>query len=162
VIVLKTGKIDPPESTAYNMVMTERGIDLTGIWQGLYSYPSYLEPVFFVATIIGHGTSFSGTTHEAQSGRSGAPLTVFASLSGSRDGSSITFTKSYDGTGGWEHAIAYAGTLSADSTEIEGEWTYPGSWSGQFLMMRGIGTSETIARRTYRARERRKNIVLVK
>jgi hypothetical protein len=139
--------------------MNSKSMDLTGVWQGLYTYPSTLDPVFFVATIIMHGKAFSGTTHEAQIAQSGAPLTAFAMLEGTRDGTNITFTKSYDGTGGWNHALRYAGELSADGSEIEGEWFYPASWSGKFLMMRGTGASEQTTRSAFKARQKPKTKV---
>ncbi len=122
---------------------------LTGVWHGLYSYPAELEPVYFVATLIDAGTSFHGMTHEATIGREGAPLTAFASIAGARDGSAVDFLKTYDGQGGLDHSIAYAGLMSGDGTEIEGNWRIPGNWSGRFLMIRFPGATESAARRMF-------------
>lgn len=122
---------------------------LTGVWHGLYSYPAYQQPVFFVATLIASGPSFSGTTHEAAIGQTGAPLTLFANLSGSQAGTSVEFLKTYDGTGGWTHSVNYAGELNADLSEIEGTWTIASQWSGRFLMIRSKGISEEVVRRAY-------------
>jgi hypothetical protein len=122
---------------------------LTGIWHGLYSYPAYLEPVYFVATLISSGRGFSGTTHEAVTGRSGAPLMLFASLAGSQAGYSVTFSKTYDGSGGWCHTVGYDGILNATATEIEGRWTLPNAWSGRFLMIRAAGADETAVRKAF-------------
>ncbi len=124
-------------------------IDLTGIWHGLYSYPEYLDPVFFLATLIGHGDHFSGTIHEAQVGQSGAPLTIFAGVDGSVTNSHISFKKTYDGSGGWSHALMYHGQLSEDRSEIEGLWVFPDSWTGRFMMIRGTGLSESVVRTAY-------------
>ena len=48
--------------------MTERGRageqNLTGVWNGLYTYPSD-RSTSFVATLIDSGGSLSGTTHES-------------------------------------------------------------------------------------------------
>jgi hypothetical protein len=123
--------------------------NLTGLWHGLYSYPAYLEPVFFVATLYTSGQSFSGTTHEAFIGRKGAPLTLYATVSGGQSGGEISFAKTYDGTHGWKHNVAYEGELSADGSEIEGRWTIPGNWSGRFLMIRSAGMSEQVIREAY-------------
>ncbi len=123
--------------------------DLTGIWHGLYSYPEYLEPVFFVATLISHGHHFSGTTHEAQMGQRGSPLTVFAAVDGVLDANQVSFKKTYDGSGGWSHALMYHGQLSEDRTEIEGLWVFPDSWTGRFMMIRGTGLSESVVREAY-------------
>jgi hypothetical protein len=51
---------------------------LTGVWQGLYSYMAFREPVYFVATVIQSGTMLTGTVQEAEIGRNGAPLNLFA------------------------------------------------------------------------------------
>ncbi len=122
---------------------------LTGVWHGLYSYPQYLEPVFFMATLVSHGGHFSGTTHEAQVGMPGAPLTAFASVDGVVDGEQASFKKTYDGTGGWSHSLMYFGMLNGDRNEIVGKWVFPNSWSGRFMMIRSTGLSETVVRKAY-------------
>jgi hypothetical protein len=127
-------------------VTTER--TLTGVWHGLYSYPSYLEPVYFVATVIQHGQSFSGSTHEAQFGEMAAPLVLFASLSGERANTEVSFIKTYDGSAGWSHSVIYQGNLNGVD-EIEGIWSLPDNWSGRFLMMRGSQATEAEIRRAY-------------
>jgi hypothetical protein len=123
--------------------------NLTGIWHGLYSYPRFEQPVYFVATLISFANSFSGTTHEAVEGRSGAPLQLFASLEGVRDGTTVTFTKRYDGSHGWTHKVEYEGDLSADALEIEGTWSIPCDWTGRFLMIRNPGATEKAVRNVF-------------
>jgi hypothetical protein len=122
---------------------------LTGVWHGLYNYEIHPEPVFFMATLIAHGDHFSGTTHEAVVGRSGAPLTLFAAVDGVLDEGHVSFKKSYDGSNGWLHSVMYFGTLSADQNEIEGHWVLPSGWTGRFMMIRGTGMSESVVRREY-------------
>ena len=129
--------------------MPQPNQSLTGAWQGLYSYPAYREPVYFVATLIQAGAMLSGIIQEAEVGRSGAPLKLMAYVSGSRAGSAIAFAKTYDGRGGWEHAVQYDGTLNGDATEIEGRWEIKNDWSGRFLMIRSPGATEAVARRIY-------------
>ncbi len=120
---------------------------MTGLWHGLYSYPARLRPVFFVATLISHGSGFSGRTQEAAVGAEGAPLALGAAVAGRATGGTVEFTKTYEGA--WQHAVRYAGRLSADRTEIEGAWTIPGVWSGRFLMMRGEKAEEAELRRAW-------------
>ncbi len=122
---------------------------LTGIWHGLYSYPRYLDPVYFVATLVSHGSGFSGSIHEAIAGKSGAPLKLFASVEGTSDGTAVSFTKRYDGGNDWSHAVNYNGLLNAEALEIEGEWNISGNWSGRFLMIRNPGTTESVIRREF-------------
>jgi hypothetical protein len=120
-----------------------------GIWHGLYSYPRYFEPVYFVATLVSFGSGFSGTTHEALIGARGAPLKAFATVDGAREGDYVSFLKSYDGSGGMRHSVNYGGTLRADENEIDGAWSIAGSWSGRFLMIRNRGASEAAVRKVY-------------
>jgi hypothetical protein len=122
---------------------------LTGIWHGLYSYAAYREPVYFVATLIDAGSFVSGTTHESEIGETGAPLTLFAAIEGSKAGKAVNFTKTYDGSGGWEHAVAYEGRLNTDATEIEGMWHIGTKASGRFLMIRSRGATEEVARQRF-------------
>jgi hypothetical protein len=122
---------------------------LTGIWHGLYSYPEYLEPVFFVATLISHAAHFSGSTHEAIAGRKGAPLQVFAEVNGTVDGQHVSFKKRYDGSSGWSHSLMYEGILMDEHNEIEGHWIFSNAWSGRFMMIRGPGVGESVVRKVY-------------
>jgi hypothetical protein len=126
---------------------------LTGVWHGLYSYDVAMDPVYFVATLMCGASWISGTSHEAAHGEEGLPLTLFASLVGNHADTQIEFTKTYDGTGGWSHSVAYSGTLSPDAAEIEGTWATPDEngqmFTGRFLMIRSSGASETVVRKVY-------------
>jgi hypothetical protein len=122
---------------------------LTGIWHGLYSYPRHLEPVYFVATLVSHGQGFGGSIHEAVDGHSGAPLQLFASVEGTSDGTTVSFTKRYHGNIDGYHTVSYQGFLSADGLEIDGEWSIGGDWTGRFLMIRNPGATESVIRREY-------------
>jgi hypothetical protein len=120
---------------------TQRPADarnLTGVWQGIYSYPNSNPPVSFVATLIETASMLSGTTHEGEGGG-----TLFATLVGGRHGSVVSFVKTYDGTNPDYRRVDYEGRLSGDATEIDGRWTIPGVWSGKFLMIRARGVAET-------------------
>lgn len=127
---------------------------LTGIWHGLYTYMSQPEPVYFVATLIHSGSLLMGTTHESAEGRTGAPLTLFAAIDGQADQDIIAFTKTYDGSSGWNHAVEYEGLLNGERTEIEGHWVIaPGNGQmggrGRFLMIRSSGASEAAVRKVF-------------
>ena len=107
---------------------------LTGVWQGIYSYPvGGLPTVPFTATLIEAGSSLSGSVHE-QCTINGE--TLLFSLNGSRHGTAINFAKTYHGTNPYYGTILYNGTVNDDATEIEGRWAIPGDWSGRFLMTR--------------------------
>jgi len=123
------------------------GPSLTGLWHGLFSYPRRYDPTSFVAILIESGTSFSGTTHEPCGNGQMPGGVLCATLKGDRAGALVTFVKTYDGTGGWTHAVAYDGLLSGDGTEIEGRWRISGAWSGKFLMVRSGAEEKAVARR---------------
>jgi hypothetical protein len=107
---------------------------LTGVWQGIYSYPvSGLPTVPFTATLIEAGSSLSGSVHE-QCMMNGEAL--FFSVKGSRHGSAVHFVKTYLGTSRHYGTIVYDGAVNDGATEIEGRWTIPGDWFGRFLMTR--------------------------
>jgi len=54
--------------------MTEK-LNLTGVWQGLYSYPQALAPVAFTATLLDSGW-LSGSIHEIAIGDDDLPVQV--------------------------------------------------------------------------------------
>lgn len=122
---------------------------LTGVWNGMYSYPALFEPVSYVATLIDGGAFLSGTTHEACEVAPGDHQTLHAMISGARAGQTVTFTKEYDGSGGWKHAVFYEGSLSADGTEIEGRWHVPGAMTGKFLMIRNVAKARALTREVF-------------
>jgi hypothetical protein len=117
--------------------MQARAHDLTGVWNGLYSYPDG-RSVAFVATLIESGSTLTGSTHEPCVGGDCPSGTLFASLTGGRAGTSVNFRKTYEGAGPRYGTVNYAGTLNADATEIEGRWAIPGVWSGKFMMIRPL------------------------
>lgn len=125
------------------------GLTLTGMWHGLFSYPRLYDPTSFVAILIESGAGFSGTTHEPCAIERISGGVLYATLQGRRDGAAVTFLKTYDGTGGWAHSVAYEGMLSGDGTEIEGRWRVSGVWSGKFLMIRSSARESSVVRKAF-------------
>lgn len=121
--------------------------NLTGIWQGVYSYSRALSPVGFVATLIETASAVTGSTHELHR-RTGDVLC--ATLFGSRAATTIQFVKTYEQTeGGYGSDVRYEGTVTEDGTEIEGSWIIGTAWSGRFLMIRGTREPREIVRRKF-------------
>ncbi|HEY6256748.1 MAG TPA: hypothetical protein VIY51_13235 [Xanthobacteraceae bacterium] len=119
--------------------------NLTGVWQGLYTYPMGGGSVSFVATLIESGHTLSGSIHEPRTIGAGAGETIYATLLGGRSGSAISFVKTYEGSAGPGYGrVEYEGTLSGDKTEIEGRWNIPRAGSGKFLMIRSGGKAAAI------------------
>ena len=120
--------------------------NLTGVWQGLYTYPNG-ESVSFVATLVDSSGALSGSTHEPCARAVSSSGTLYATLAGSRSGSAVAFRKIYDGNVPHYRAVDYAGTLNADATEVEGRWVIRGVWSGKFLMIRPARKEESVERK---------------
>ena len=93
-------------------------------------------PLSFTAELAQHAQWLTGRT--AELGRSGDArgLTISASLQGRRDGSHVSWLKTYDRVWRTYDAVSYEGAVNDDGTEISGRWTVPLSWSGTFLMIR--------------------------
>ena len=129
--------------------------DLTGIWQGLYSYGGLGHEIGFTATLLESGGAVFGTTHEFDPAL--APTSLDASVNGNRAGQRVSFTKTYEAEGEAFHPIAYEGVLSGDGTEVEGAWAIPGvgALSGRFLMSRPQRTERAEwAKRTVKKTEK--------
>jgi hypothetical protein len=113
--------------------------NLTGIWQGYYLYPRGGTPVSFVATLLESGRFVTGTTHEAATQGRVVGQTLYAMLNGGRTGATVGFVKHYTHSGeniGYEMPITYEGLISADGTQIEGNWTIHAGFFGRFAMIR--------------------------
>jgi hypothetical protein len=117
-----------------NRRMAER-TNLSGLWLGSYSYPGGKGPTTpFMAKLLDAAGSLSGETVEPNTvGRSSETLDAF--IVGRRDGSSVDFTKTYDGASDAAHAIDYVGRLSGDGNEIKGVWSME-DLDGTFEMYR--------------------------
>ena len=112
------------------------GINLTGGWDGTFTYPDVPEAgptTPFLATITDRGGVIEGTIIEPHEFESG---TAHATLVGQRIGRSVHFAKDYHGAG-WEYreTVLYYGTLSEDGDTITGEWQIE-HWRGGFEMTR--------------------------
>jgi len=126
------------------------GENLTGVWEGLFTYPRFLRAGNFSATLIETASHLSGSTSEiwlTSGPRRGE--TVLGMLAGRRSFLSVRFTKTYVGPERPNHAVEYEGTLTEDFQEIEGRWFIPGNWAGRFLMIRSGGRSVEVAREEF-------------
>lgn len=121
---------------------------LTGVWTGLFRHSDGTS-VCFTATLIQSGSLLTGSTHEACVVPACPAKTHFANLSGHRDGNRVAFRKSYDPPGFGYDAVAYAGDVNAEATEIAGRWTIDQFWSGDFLMVRDAPKVAAKARRRH-------------
>ncbi len=67
-------------------------------------------------------------------GEQGSPF-LLSTLTGETRGGAISFTKTYDGTGGVSHSVTYTGEVLSDGRRIVGSWSVEGM-TGQFELAR--------------------------
>jgi uncharacterized caspase-like protein len=109
---------------------------LAGKWTGEYSYPEDAQaPVKFHLKLAQRGDQMVGSTKEPNTFGDASEPFLYATCKGKIDleTGKVSWTKTYDGTGGQSHSIEYTGTLSADGTKIEGEWDLQGT-RGKFTL----------------------------
>ena len=123
-------------------------LDLSGAWQGLYSYPVKQPSVPFTATLDEALGWLTGRTEETGSIGDARGLTISATLQGRRTGRSVTFLKTYDGAYRGYDSVRYEGAVNEEGTEIDGRWSIAGVWSGSFLMIRSGSAGFALTRET--------------
>lgn len=109
---------------------------ISGSWRGKARYTGNRgKPFSFKARMSKSGDRFSGTMSEPNTFAKANVSRLFSNLRGRvRTDRTISFTKTYDGTGGQTHSIEYRGRLVA-AGRIEGTWRVGGT-TGTFVMTR--------------------------
>ncbi len=125
--------------------MVSEALDLSGVWHGLFNYPTAQPPVAFTATLTETGGLLGGATEEIGQVGEAAGVTISATLQGRRSGFAVVWLKIYDGAFRHYDTVRYQGDVSEDGLEIEGRWTVPGHWSGTFLMIRAGSLAKDLA-----------------
>ena len=124
--------------------MSDDRLNMTGLWEGTFSYPAFQGPTTpFVARIEESGGTLSGSMMEPNTmGWSSEELE--AMVVGTRQGKSVDFTKSYDGSSDAAHAVDYVGLMSDDGNSVTGVWSLE-DLDGTFEMRRETGWEEALA-----------------
>ena len=97
-------------------------------WRGSYSDPDSGQSVSFTLELSGSQGPVHGRTSEPNTFGNRSASQLFANVSGAINGSSISFTKTYDGTGGVSHSVVYRGTIVGNI--MSGTWTVGGRSGG--------------------------------
>ncbi|MBM3527767.1 MAG: hypothetical protein FJX62_06720 [Alphaproteobacteria bacterium] len=118
-------------------------------WRGSYTYPDGRRSVPFVLTLSGSQGAVTGRTTEPNTFGNKSASQLFGNVRGTISGSSVSFTKTYDGTGGVNHSVAYSGTISGNS--MSGRWVI-GNTSGSFSATRVGGAQASPCDRCERFR----------
>lgn len=110
---------------------------ISGFWEGVYRYPNDMAaPVRFDADLVEAEGSVSGVTTEPNTFHhvSRSMHILSARIDGLREGSALTFMKTYD-HGISDHVIAYEGVINEEATLISGTWSI-GAFTGAFQLER--------------------------
>ena len=100
-----------------------QGLTGTSLWSGQYGYSDGRASVPFTLSLrVAADGSFSGYTTEPATFGNGSAKALTADVSGSFNGARIYFKKTYDGSGGQNHAVEYSGKLSTDGHSLSGTW----------------------------------------
>lgn len=100
-------------------------------WDGAYYYSDNRPPVPFKMQMQQNGGKVSGRISEPATFGDGSSPNLYANLSGVVTGTSISFVKTYDGTGGQTHSVQYDGGISLDGLSVTGNWRV-GNVAGTF------------------------------
>ena len=109
--------------------------DLTGRWQGRYYYQDGRESVAFVVDMYDNGGKLEGRISEPNTFGGADARSLYANLAGGVQGRALSFSKTYDGTGGQSHSVQYRGELDQDDMSAKGTWRIPGA-NGRFELYR--------------------------
>jgi hypothetical protein len=116
------------------LVAPARAGDLTGVWEGYYEYGNGQQGVPFTMELTHRSSAISGQLVELQTfGQEVDDGMLAAALSGSASGDLLSFTKTYDGSGGVSHSVVYRGTvIEADNGTLiaTGIWETDGTRGG--------------------------------
>lgn len=119
---------------------SSKAAGLSGIWTGEYKYPegSGQRPVAFTAYMFQDGDRIKAMIREANTFGDQQSPWLHATAEGRYDEATRTlrFTKTYDGTAGASHDVAYSGVAAAEGgRSVEGTWDINGL-TGSFTMHR--------------------------
>ena len=109
--------------------------DLSGEWDGRFSYPAGKGPETpFRASIEHTSNHFTGTIEEPD--LHGAGSAALATIVGVCSGGSVDFTKTYRRAAwGYENPVDYVGQISGDGMRSAGMWSLH-DMNGRFEMIR--------------------------
>jgi hypothetical protein len=102
-------------------------------WEGQYFYADRNDPpVPFKMDLEINGNGVRGRISEPATFGDRSSPQLFANLTGILHGRTLSFTKTYDGTGGQTHSVQYSGDISQDGQNIAGQWITGGTLYGKF------------------------------
>lgn len=111
-----------------------------GRWLGRYYYAGQQAnnpPVEFEVTLeVPAAGQITGRTSEPNTfGKPGVPF-LYANILGEIVDNRLRFTKTYDGTGGQTHSVAYSGMFNESWTTLVGTWRINDQTQGRFDLRR--------------------------
>jgi hypothetical protein len=95
--------------------LNSKAHNLTGVWHGYYGYPGAELTVDFMATLLEAGSQFSGSISEPAILDDAAGDTLFAIVSGGREGGTVSFEKTYEGDSPNYNIVRYRWAPASDA-----------------------------------------------
>lgn len=127
--------------------------DMNGIWSGKYDYDKADQTVKFVAWFDDTNGVLRGSAVEPNTFGPIEHDELTADLTGSRDGTAISFAKIYTpDTDVVQPPVHYSGDANHDFTQVRGVWRFARNkdWTGQFALIRlAGGINEAVARKMF-------------
>jgi hypothetical protein len=116
----------------------EEPADLSGLWVGTYEYgaPGEHQTVEFSVVFEQQHKVLLGRMLERQTFGAEPAVGLSANLAGVVSGQQATLVKTYDGTGGQTHSIAYELVFDPAKQTLSGTWSVAAGWDGKTLLRR--------------------------
>lgn len=109
---------------------------LSGAWTGGYISADGADVNTFDINMSQAGAALSGTITEVNKfGDPSRALFLTSTLTGRIQGAEVSFTKTYDGSGGVSHSVRYRGRLEPGGRRVRGSYDAQGV-TGSFEMVR--------------------------
>jgi hypothetical protein len=118
------------------LAQAQSAATLAGEWKGGYVSTDGSDINTFEVKMRQTGGTLSGTITEINKfGDPSRALFLTSTLTGRVQGAEVTFTKTYDGSGGVSHAVQYRGRLEPNGRRVRGSYDAEGT-TGTFELVR--------------------------
>lgn len=133
---MKSALLAAAALVAFSSGAVAQAQDLSGLWTGGYVSDDGADINTFNFTLTSAGRAFTGTGTEIAGFGDGSVLFLTSTVTGRINASQqVTFTKTYDGSGGVSHSVTYVGQLDQTGRRIRGSYDAGGA-TGEFEMVR--------------------------
>jgi hypothetical protein len=135
-IALALATLGPAVLVTAPTALAQQAANLSGRWEGGYISTNGADVNTFAMTLQQDGNRLTGTVVEVNTfGDATDVLFLTSTIRGTVSGDRVTFTKTYDGSGGQTHSVAYTGRIEPTGRRVTGTFSVEGN-SGRFEIVR--------------------------